>query len=155
MDVELAVDWPPRDFNLELLSAMGLVNRTTAVGAIISKRGFMDLVDLLGWWAVRVGTVLGTGFTAGFLRFFLRRSLGERSGLAFAGTPLLVEQAGQALDLNFEISDAALQASDDLVTLLASWAGGGFHAKSITEPSGRSCASFKTNQRVQLPRAKQ
>ena len=124
---------------------MGLVDRTTAVGAVIRKRGFMDLVDLLGWRPVSLGTVLATGFTAGFLRFFLRRSLGERSGLTFAGTPLLVEQAGQALDLNFEISDAALQASDDLVTLLASLAGGSFHAKSITGPSGRSCASFENN----------
>ncbi len=96
MDIELAVDWSPRDFDLELLSGMGLVDRTTAVRAIIRKRGFMDLVDLLGWRPVSLGTVLGTGFTAGFLRFFLRRSLGERSGLTFAGTPLLVEQAGQA-----------------------------------------------------------
>src|SRR5262249_46635056 len=48
VDVELAVDGPTRDLDLELLGDVGLVEGPPAVGADLGQRCLVDLVDLLG-----------------------------------------------------------------------------------------------------------
>jgi len=55
-----------------------------------------------------LGAVSGAWLASGRLRLVGRRPLGERGGLAPAGSLLLFEQAGQALDVGFQLVDTAL-----------------------------------------------
>src|SRR5262245_56373366 len=48
VDVELPVDGLARDLDLKLLGGVGLVERTTAVGAAVRQRCLVDLIDLVG-----------------------------------------------------------------------------------------------------------
>jgi hypothetical protein len=93
VDVELPVDGPARDLDLELLGDVGLVERAAAVGAAVRQRCLVDLIDVGGGLAMSLGTVVRAGLTAGPLRLGLGRPLGEGGGLALAVPLCLFEEA--------------------------------------------------------------
>ena len=138
VDVELPVDRPARDLDLELAGHVGLVERAAAVGAGARQRRLVDLVHLfgLGWLAVCLGAVVGARPSAGLDGVVLGRSLGEGCGLALAVALGLPQQAGQALDLSFELCEAALEVGDDLVALPSAQADRGIHTLVV---AGRLC----------------
>jgi hypothetical protein len=88
VDVKLAVDGLARDFDLELLGDMGLVERPAALRADVGQRRLVDLVNLLGAGrlAIGIGAVVLTRFAARLAGVRLRLALGERPCLALAGT---------------------------------------------------------------------
>src|SRR5262245_16145267 len=77
VDVEPAVDRPARDLDLVLLIDAGLLDGATAIGAGNGQGGLVNLVNLLGWRAVCLGAVGGTGLAAGLRRVGLGQSFGE------------------------------------------------------------------------------
>ena len=93
VDVEAADDGPARDVGLELGVEVGLLDGAAAVGAGVGQGSVVAFVYLLRgrWWAVAMATVLGAGLAAGLLGVGLGRSLGEGSGLAFAGAEGVLE----------------------------------------------------------------
>jgi len=91
-----------------------------------------------GRWGL--GAIVGAGLPAGLLRVGGGRSLGEGGGLALAGALLLFEQARQALDLGFQLGDAALKG-------LAAGAGGFVHEGIVGKREARSCASPEKSRR--------
>ncbi len=88
MDVELPMDGPTRDFDLELVLDMGFVDRPAAIRANVGQRRLVDFVDLFrrGWRAMPLGTVVSAGLTTGFLWLLLGLALGEGGCLAFPST---------------------------------------------------------------------
>src|SRR5262249_15325908 len=88
VDVELPVDGPARDLDLELLGDVRLVERAAAVGAAVGQRRLVDLVDLLGgWrWAVGLGAIVLAGLAARLAGVRLGLALGKGPGLALTGT---------------------------------------------------------------------
>jgi hypothetical protein len=111
VDVELAVDGPARDLDLELLGNMGFVKGPATVGAGVGQERLVDLIDLLGAGrlAVALGAVVFAGLAAGFLGLAHGLALGEGGGLALAGTGRLVELAAEALVLGLEVAEASLK----------------------------------------------
>jgi hypothetical protein len=103
VNVELAVNRPTRNLDLILLVGVRFLDRPAAVGTGIRQWRFVGFVDLLGRLAVSLGAVVLAGFAAGLFGRRLGRSFGERRSLAFTGTPLLVEEAGELFDLGAEI----------------------------------------------------
>src|SRR5262249_28105526 len=69
VDVELPVDGPARDLDLELLGGVGLVERTAAVGAAVRQRCLVDFIDLVGArrLAMSLGAVILARLAAGLL----------------------------------------------------------------------------------------
>src|SRR5262249_58691898 len=98
VDVELPVDRRARDLDLVLVIDVGLLNRAATPGSGVRQRGLVDLVDVLGRRAMRLGAVVRAGLAAGPLRIGRGRPFGEGGGLPFAGPLLLFEQAGHAPD---------------------------------------------------------
>jgi hypothetical protein len=107
MDVELPVDGLTRDLNLELLSDMGFVEWTAAVGAAVWQRCLVNLVDLFG--AGRLMMSLGAVVFAGLASEFLGLALGEGSGLTLARADRLFEVAAKTLILRLQIVDSSLK----------------------------------------------
>jgi hypothetical protein len=68
---------------------------------------------------------------AGSLGLAAGRPLGEGGGLALAGALRLLQLAGRALDLGFELGDAVPQVGDDVVAFAAARASGGSHTSII------------------------
>src|SRR5262249_25462971 len=120
---------------LELLGSVGLVERATAVRAGARQGRLVDLVDLFGpgRLAMGLGAVLLAGLTARPLRLGLGRPCGEGGGLALAPPLGLFEEAGQALDLCFELGGAAPQVGDEAVAFPAASAGRALHTHIVAE----------------------
>src|SRR5947209_6906266 len=102
VNVELAMNGPTRNLDLVLLVDMRFLDIAAAVGTLVGQRCFVDFVDLFGRFAVSFGAVVLAGLATWLFRLGLGRSFGKGGGLTFAGTALLVEQAGQSLDLSTE-----------------------------------------------------
>ena len=122
VDVELPVDGPAGDLDLELLGGVGLVERTTAVGAAVRQRCLVDLIDLVGAGrlAMGLGAVVFAGLAAGLLGLAGGLALGEGGGLALAGAGGLVELAAEALVFGLQVTQASLKG-------LAAGTGDGLH----------------------------
>jgi hypothetical protein len=111
VDVELPVNGLARDFDLELLGDVGLVQGAAALGADARQRCLVDLVDLFGprRLAMGLGAVVLARFTAGLLGVCLGLALGERSSLTLAGAEGHVELAAEALVLGLQVTQASLK----------------------------------------------
>ena len=111
VDVELPVDGPARDLDLELLGDVGLVQGAAAAGASAGQRRLVDLVDLFGVrrLAVGLGAVVLARLAAGLLGLGRGRALGEGGGLALAGAGRLVELAAEALVLGLQVTETSLK----------------------------------------------
>ena len=105
VNVELALNRPTRNLDLILVVDTSFVDRTAAVRASVGERRFEGLVDVFGRRAMGLGAVVLAGFAAGLLRLGFGRPLGERSGLAFAGTALLVEKPREVFNLSPQLGD--------------------------------------------------
>src|SRR5262249_11781538 len=134
VDVKLAVDWLSWDLDLILLIDLGLFDRSTTIGAGTREERLVDLVDLLRRRSMCLRAVLLAGVAPRPLGVGLGWPVCERGCLTLAGALLLFEQASEALDLRFQIGDAALQ-------LLATGTCGLVHAGKIPKNPTRSCAS--------------
>jgi len=79
MNVELAVDGPAGDLDLELLGDVCLVERPAAIGASVWQRRLVGFIDLVGlrWLAVGFGAVIFSGPAPGSLGLAGGRSLGK------------------------------------------------------------------------------
>jgi hypothetical protein len=101
VDVELAVNGLARDLDLVLMSDVGLVEGSAAVGATLGQRRLVDLVDL--FWrrrlAVRLGAVILAGLATRLLGLGRGFALGEGGGLTPAGAGGLVELTAEPLVL--------------------------------------------------------
>ena len=88
VDVELPVNRPSWDLDLELVGQVGFVEGAAAVGADVGQRCLVDLVDLFGgrWLAVGLGAVARDRLAPRLLGARLGLALGEGPGLALAGT---------------------------------------------------------------------
>ena len=104
-NVELALNRPTRNLDLILVVDTSFVDRTAAVRASVGERHFVGLVDVFGRRAMGLGAVVLAGFAARLLRLGFGRPLGERSGLAFAGTALLVEKPREVFNLSPQLGD--------------------------------------------------
>jgi hypothetical protein len=119
VDVELAMDGAARDLDLVLVRDVGFLDRPAAAGARLGQGRLVDFVDMRGWLPMGLGAVVRAGLAAGPLRLGLRRPLGEGGGLALAVALRLLQLAGQAFDLGFQLRDAAPQVGDQAVALAA------------------------------------
>ena len=126
VNIELPVDGPARDLDLELLGDAGLVEAAPAVGANAGQRRFVNLIDLFGArrLTVGLGAVVLPGIAAGLLGLAGGLTLGKRSSLALAGAGRLVELAAQALVLGLQVPEASLKG-------LAAGTRGGFHTRMV------------------------
>jgi hypothetical protein len=86
VNVELPVDGPARDLDLELLGDVSLVEGAAAVGAAVRQRRLVDLVDLpgAGRLAMGLGAVVLAGLAAWLVGLAGGLALGEGGGLALA-----------------------------------------------------------------------
>jgi hypothetical protein len=109
VNVELALNGPTRNLDLILVVDVRFVDLAAAIGTLLGQRRFVNLVDLLGWIAMRLGAVVLARLTARLFRFGFRWPLAERSSLAFAGATLLVEKASEMLDLRAEFGGFAFE----------------------------------------------
>jgi hypothetical protein len=111
VDVELPVDGPAGDLDLELLGDVGLVERAAAVGAGVGQGRLVNLVNRLGAGrlAVGLGAVVFARLAAGLLGLVGGLALGEGGGLALAGASRLVKLAAEALVLGLQFADASLK----------------------------------------------
>src|SRR5579871_618544 len=96
----------------------------------------MHFVDSLRRWSMRFGTVVLAALASRLLGVCLGWPFGEGGGLTLASALLLFEQAGQALDLGFQLGDAALQR-------LATGTSELVHVDRIAKSLACSCASDK------------
>jgi hypothetical protein len=110
VNVELAVNGHPRNFDLELLGDVGFVEGAAAVGAAVRQRRLMNLVDLVRGWrlAMCLRAVVLAGLAAGLPGLVSGLALGEWSGLALASAGGLVELAAEAVVLGLQVVDASL-----------------------------------------------
>jgi hypothetical protein len=101
VDIELSVDRLARNLHLKLLSDMGFVKWSAAVGAELWQRCLVNLIDLFGgrWLTVGLGAIVLARLAAWLARIELGLALGKGSGLALAGAGCLVELTAQALVL--------------------------------------------------------
>lgn len=111
MNVELPMDGLARNLHLELLSDMGFVEGSVAIGADAGQRRLVELVDLCGTGrlAVGLGAVVLAGLAAGFLGIGVRIAFGEAACLALAGTDSLVELTAQPLVIGLQVVDSSLK----------------------------------------------
>jgi hypothetical protein len=111
VNVELAVDGLARNFHLELLSDMGFVEESAAVGTAFRQLCLVDLIDLLGAGRLAVGldAVVLAGLAARLLGIGFRIAFGEGSGLALAGTEGRVELTAQAFVLGLQVVNSSLK----------------------------------------------
>src|SRR5262249_13144989 len=111
VDVELPVNGPAGDLDLELLGNVGRVERAAAVGAAVRQRCLVNLIDLVGGGrlAMGVGAVVRAGLAAGVLGLGRGLALGEGGGLALAGAGHLVELAAEAVVLGLQVEEASLK----------------------------------------------
>jgi hypothetical protein len=95
----------------ELLSDVGFVEGTAAVGADLGQRCLVDLVDLLGGrgLAVGLGAIVLARLAAGLAGVGLGGALGEGPGRAPAGTMGGVELPTEALVLSLQVVKATLK----------------------------------------------
>jgi hypothetical protein len=87
MDVELAMDRPPRDLHLILVGDVALLHGPAALGADLGQWRLVDLVDLptRRWLAMALAAVGGPGLAAGLLRLGPGWLLRERGCLTLTG----------------------------------------------------------------------
>jgi hypothetical protein len=115
VDAEFPPDGLCRQVGLELLVNVCILGEdATAMGTSLRQRCFERLGDGLGGWRrpMTMWTVVGASFASRFLRRWCRLSLGEGSGLAFAGAFLVLEML-------FEIGDAFLRFVDLAIAVAA------------------------------------
>ena len=106
MDVESAHNGLAGDLDLELLINMVFVGLSAAVGTLFGQRHVDDLVGFVfGKRTVGLGAVMVARLAARLLGILLRRSLGERSGLAFLGPRGLLQQLLQLRHSLLEFGD--------------------------------------------------
>jgi hypothetical protein len=122
MDVALAMDGAARDLDLVLVRDVGFLDRPAAAGANRGKGGLVDFVEVGRWLPMGLAAVVRAGLAAGPLRPGLRRPLGEGGGLALAVALRLLQLAGQAFDLGFELGNTVPQVSDESVACAAAGA---------------------------------
>jgi hypothetical protein len=137
MDVELPMNGLAGDFDLELCLHVGFLERAAALGASLRQRGFQRFVDLLGRGRLAMSflAVACAGLTAGLLGVGLRRSLGEGSRLALAGTLGFFQLLRPGRHARFEFRDAL----PELGTLGTNRWG---HTSRLAKSCQSSCASF-------------
>src|SRR5271166_3763704 len=111
MNVELPMDGPPGDLDLELLGQLRLVQRTAAVGAGVGQGRLVDFVNPLRGRgrAVSLGAVVGARFAARLPGFGPGWTLGKGTGLALAGARRFVQLLAQAVVFGLQVVDAALK----------------------------------------------
>jgi hypothetical protein len=144
VDVELAVNGLPRDFDLELPGDVGFVEGAAAVGADVGQGRLVDLIDLFGVGRLAVGlrAVVLAGLAAGLLGLVGGLALGEGGGLALAGAGRLVELAAEALVLGLQVAQSPLKG-------LAAGTRDGSHTRIIGE-AGAAAALAQPKCRDQL-----
>jgi hypothetical protein len=148
VDVELAVDRPPRDLDLVLSVDVGLLDGAAAVGARAGQRRVAGLGDLLGGRreAVGLGAVVGPRLAAGLPWREQRRPLGEGGGLALSGPALVVEQSGQALHLGAQVIQLPLEpltARAERFGHAVSIGSYGAGSRSRLRPTGRALSQYQ------------
>ena len=131
VDVKLAVDGLARDLDLILVGNVGFLDGPAASRASIGQGRLVGLVDVGGWLPMGLGAVVRAGLAAGLLGRGLGRALGEGGGLALAGALCLLQLAGQALDLGFELGDTVPQVGNEPVACAAACAGPGVRSSII------------------------
>jgi hypothetical protein len=111
VDVELPVNGLAGDLDLVLLSDVGFVEGSAAVGAAVRQRCLVDLIDLpgAGRLAMGLGAVVWAGLAAGLLGLAGGLALGEGGGLALAGAGRRVELATEPLVLGLQVVDPSLK----------------------------------------------
>jgi hypothetical protein len=126
VNVELAVNGPAGDLDLELLGDVRRVERAAAVGAAVRQRCLVDFIDLVGGGrlAIGLGAVVSAGLAAGFLGLGRGLALGEGGSLALAAAGRLVQLAAEALVLGLQVAEASLKG-------LAAGTGDGLHTPII------------------------
>jgi hypothetical protein len=107
VDVELPVDGPAGDLDLELLGDVRRVEWAAAVGAALRQRCLVDLIDLVGGGqlAMRLGAVVFAGLAAGLLGLARGMALGEGGRLALAGAEGRVELTTEPFVLGLQFVD--------------------------------------------------
>jgi hypothetical protein len=115
MDVELAMNGASRDLDLVLVRDVGFLDWPAAAGANRGEGCLVDFVEMGRWLPMGLGAIVRAGLATGPLRLGLRRSLGEGGGLALVVAPRLLQLAGQAFDLGFELGNTVPQVSDESV----------------------------------------
>jgi hypothetical protein len=100
----------------------------------------------LRWLAVGLGAVIFARLAAWLARIRLGLVLGEGSGLALAIALRLLQLAGQACDLGFELGDTVPQVGDKTVALAAARAGRDVHT-SIRGKEGQVSAVGRGRQK--------
>jgi hypothetical protein len=106
MDVEPTHNGPAGNLDLELLINMVFVGLSATVGALLGQRHVDNLVGpLFGKRAMGLGAVVVARLAARLLGILLRRSLGERSGLAFLGPRGLLQELLQLRHSLLEFGD--------------------------------------------------
>src|SRR5271154_1167566 len=109
MNVELPMDGPPGDLDLELLGQLRLVQRTAAVGAGVGQGRLVDFVNPLRGRGVSLGAVVGARFAARLPGFGPGWTLGKGTGLALAGARRFVQLLAQAVGFGLQVVEAAVK----------------------------------------------
>src|SRR5262249_24035754 len=122
---------------LVLVRDVRFLDRPAASGAGFGEGCFVGFVDVGGGLAMGLGAIVRAGLAAGPLRLGLRRPFGEGGGLALAGALRLLQLAGQAFDLGFELRDTVPQVGDESVAVASARASGGSHTSIIGKGADR------------------
>src|SRR5271157_4806538 len=100
MHLELAMDRSAGDLDLILLGDMGFVDGAAAIGTDFRQRSVERFIDVLGWFSMRFGAILGSGLASRLLGPFLGSSFGERRRLPLTGTVCFFELLLELIDLS-------------------------------------------------------
>jgi hypothetical protein len=114
VDVELADDWPARDFGLELLVEVVFDDLAAAIGTLLGQRRLVRFVDLARRrrFAMGVRPVLVALFAARLFGLGFGFPLGERGGLplgrALGFFEALLERANRCLKLRDLVAQVSI-----------------------------------------------
>jgi hypothetical protein len=134
-DAEFSANGLWGQIDLELLvDVVVFAEFAAAMGTVVRQRGVEDFVDDLGRRRpMRVGPMLGPGFSAGLLGILARRPLGEGRGLPLAAARSFIEAF-------LEIGDPLLEFVDFAIASRASGAWRLVHAAKVGNRGLTSCA---------------
>ena len=106
MDIESTHQGLTRDLDLELLIDMVFVGQSTTLGTLFGQRHIDDLAGLVfGKRAMGLGAIGVSRLAARCFGVLLRRSLGERSGLAFLSPRSVLQESLQLSHSFLEFGD--------------------------------------------------